>query len=262
MQGLMQDWPLTVDRILDHAARWHGGREVVTRSIEGPIMRTTWGEIHGRAKRLSNALLGLGIRPGERVATLAWNSGRHIEAWYAIMGIGAVCHTLNPRLFADQLCYIINHAQDRTIFTDETFLPLLMERRADMPSVERLIVLADPDRRKRQGIDWRALLGSISSTRTDPIAPGAGSTSRPRAGCATPRARREIPKGVLYSHRSNFLHTLVTLQQRRDGPVGAGHRPGRGADVPRQRLGFDVLLPGGRRQADHAGAEDGRRLDP
>jgi acyl-CoA synthetase (AMP-forming)/AMP-acid ligase II len=118
MLGLMQDWPLTVDKILEHAGDWHGGREVVSRSVEGPIVRTTYGEIRDRAKRLSGALLAFGVQPGDRVATLAWNSGRHIEAWYAVMGIGAVCHTLNPRLFIDQICYIVNHAQDRIIFTE------------------------------------------------------------------------------------------------------------------------------------------------
>src|SRR5947208_2940669 len=143
MQGLMQDWPLTVDRILDHAADWHAGREVVSRSVEGPIVRTTYGEIRDRAKRLSNALLDLGIRRGDRVATLAWNSARHIEAWYAIMGIGAVCHTLNPRLFADQLCYIINHAEDKVIFTDLTFAAILAEHRAKLPTVKHVVVLTD-----------------------------------------------------------------------------------------------------------------------
>src|SRR5688572_1810437 len=118
MLGLMQDWPLTVDKILDHAQAWHGDREIVSRSVEGPTDRTTYAKVHARAKRLSSALLDLGVRPGDRVATLAWNTARHLEAWYAIMGIGAVCHTLNPRLFVDQLCYIINHAQDRLILTD------------------------------------------------------------------------------------------------------------------------------------------------
>src|SRR6202158_3444763 len=100
MLGLMQNWPLTVDRILDHANAWHGDREIVSRSVEGDIVRTTYAEMHQRARRVSNALLALGVRPGDRVATLAWNTARHMEAWYGIMGIGAVCHTLNPRLFA------------------------------------------------------------------------------------------------------------------------------------------------------------------
>ena len=143
MLGLMQDWPLTVGKLLDHAAQWHGDREVVSRSVEGPIVRTTYGEIRDRARCLSNALLSFGIQPGDRVGTLAWNSARHLEAWYAIMGIGAVCHTINPRLFVDQICYIINHAQDRIIFTDLTFLPVLIDNQANMPSVERFIVLTD-----------------------------------------------------------------------------------------------------------------------
>ena len=103
MHGLMQDWPLTVDKILDHAKNWHGDREIVSRSVEGPIVRTTYAQTHERAKRLSNALKILGVKPGDRVATLAWNTARHIEAWYGIMGMGAICHTLNPRLFAEQL---------------------------------------------------------------------------------------------------------------------------------------------------------------
>jgi fatty-acyl-CoA synthase len=120
LMGLMQDWPLTVDRILDHGAEWHPRREVVTRTVEGPIARTSYAELRTRARRLTNAMTALGVQPGDRVATLAWNTARHMEAWYAIMGMGAVCHTLNPRLFADQLCYIINHAEDRLIFSDLT----------------------------------------------------------------------------------------------------------------------------------------------
>jgi len=211
MRGLMQEWPLTVDKLLDHAAEWHGAREVVTRSVEGPIVRTTYGEIRDRAKRLSNALIGLGVAPGDRVATLAWNSGRHMEAWYSIMGIGAVCHTLNPRLFADQLCYIINHAQDRIIFTDLTFLPTLIEHRARMPSVERFIVLTDEGRMKDV-----ALKGALSSeslieaNSADCVWGGFGEETA--CGLCYTSGTTGNPKGVLYSHRSNFLHTLVTLQ--------------------------------------------------
>jgi len=211
MLGLMQDWPLTVDRILDHAGSWHAGREVVTRSVEGPIVRTTYGEIKDRAKRLSNALLGLGIRPGDRVATLAWNSGRHIEAWYAVMGIGAVCHTLNPRLFADQLCYIINHAQDRIIFTDLTFLPVLLEHRHRMPTVERFIVLADQDRVDKAGFAGALSSETLIETHGADCLWG-GFDERTACGLCYTSGTTGNPKGVLYSHRSNFLHTLVTLQ--------------------------------------------------
>src|ERR1700757_1129560 len=143
MLGLMQNWPLTVDRILTHAKTWNGGREIVTRSVEGPIERTTYANVHERALRLSNALVALGIEPGDRVATLAWNTARHMEAWYAIMGMGAVCHTLNPRLFVDQLRYIVNHAQDRIIFADLSFLPTLVRLRAEISSVEHVVVMTD-----------------------------------------------------------------------------------------------------------------------
>ncbi|RZJ44839.1 MAG: long-chain fatty acid--CoA ligase, partial [Brevundimonas sp.] len=107
MLGLMQDWPLTVDKIITHANNWHGHREVVTRSVEGPIVRATYAEIHSRARRVTSVLQDWGVQTGDRIATLAWNTGRHMEVWYGIMGMGAVCHTLNPRLFPEQLAYII-----------------------------------------------------------------------------------------------------------------------------------------------------------
>jgi fatty-acyl-CoA synthase len=211
MLGLMQDWPLTVDKILDHAAEWHGGREVVTRSVEGPIVRTTYGEIRRRAKRLSSALAELGIKPGDRVATLAWNSGRHMEAWYAIMGMGAVCHTLNPRLFAEQLCYIINHAGDRIIFTDLTFLPTLIENRARMPSVERFIVLTDAAHFKSVTLEGALCSETLIEQAGGDCAWG-GFDEQAACGLCYTSGTTGNPKGVLYSHRSNFLHTLVTLQ--------------------------------------------------
>ena len=211
MLGLMQHWPLTVDRILDHAATWHGEREVVSRSIEGPIVRTTYAQIHERAKRLSSALIGLGVQPGDRVATLAWNTGRHMEAWYAIMGIGAVCHTLNPRLFAEQLCYIINHAQDRIIFTDLTFLPVLLRNRANLPSVEHIVVMTDEAHMgEAAGLDALCFESLVEQHSADAI--WGGFDENTACGLCYTSGTTGDPKGVLYSHRSNFLHTLVTLQ--------------------------------------------------
>jgi fatty-acyl-CoA synthase len=207
----MQDWPLTVDRILDHAAAWHGERQVVTRSLEGPIVRTTYDEIRERAKRFSNALLALGVEPGDRIATLAWNSGRHMEAWYAIMGIGAVCHTLNPRLFVDQLCYIINHAGDRIIVTDTTFLPTLLERRSMMPTVEHFIVLGDEGVVRSVGADGLLASETLIETHDANCAWG-GFDEKTACGLCYTSGTTGNPKGVLYSHRSNYLHTLATLQ--------------------------------------------------
>ncbi len=211
MLGLMQNWPLTVDRILDHANDWHGDREVVSRSIEGPIVRSTYSQIHERAKRVSNLLSGLGIEPGDRVATLAWNTGRHIETWYGAMGIGAVCHTLNPRLFAEQLCYIVNHAEDRVIFVDLTFAPILLEHRDKMPTVEHVIVLTDADHMKGVTLPG-ALCYETLLERSSPEAVWGGFDENAACGLCYTSGTTGNPKGVLYSHRSNFLHTLVSLQ--------------------------------------------------
>ncbi len=209
MQGRMQDWPLTVDRIIDHAKSWHGGREIVTRSVEGPIVRTTYAEVHGRAKRVSNVLRNLGVQQGDRVATLAWNTARHIEAWYGIMGIGAVCHTLNPRLFSEQLFYIINHAEDRVIFTDLTFLPVLNQIRDQIPTVKQIIVFTDAAHMTAElpgALCYETLVGEAS----DQCAWGGFDESTPAGLCYTSGTTGN-PKGVQYSHRSNFLHTLVTM---------------------------------------------------
>ncbi|WP_309644822.1 long-chain-fatty-acid--CoA ligase [Phenylobacterium sp.] len=209
MHGLMQDWPLTVDKILDHAKAWHGAREVVSRSVEGAIVRTTYEQIHARAQRVSNALLALGVQPGDRIATLAWNTGRHIEAWYGIMGIGAICHTLNPRLFAEQLCYIVNHAEDKLIFTDLTFLPMLLEQRAKMPTVKHIVVLTDPD---HMPTDFPgALCFETLVEQASPDCAWGGFDENTAAGLCYTSGTTGNPKGVLYSHRSNFLHTLVTM---------------------------------------------------
>jgi len=211
----MQDGALTVDKILDHAAQWHGAREVVSRSVEGPIVRATWGDIRQRAKRLSNALLTMGVKPGDRVATLAWNSARHIEAWYAIMGLGAVCHTLNPRLFADQLVYIVNHAEDRIIITDETFLATLKDVLPRCPSVERIIVLCDADRLKtldlKGGLEAALSSETLIATHGDTCVWG-GFPEETACGLCYTSGTTGNPKGVLYSHRSNYLHSLLALQ--------------------------------------------------
>ncbi len=210
MLGLMQNWPLTVDKIIDHAANWHGDREVVSRSVEGPIVRTTYAAIRERAKRLSNALAALGVQPGDRVATLAWNTGRHMEAWYAIMGMGAVCHTLNPRLFAEQLCYIVNHAEDRIIFTDLTFLPVLLENRAKMPTVQHFVVMTDREGMKGVSFPGALCFEDLVEQHSADFTWG-GFDENTAAGLCYTSGTTGNPKGVLYSHRTNFLHTLVTM---------------------------------------------------
>ena len=211
MLGLMQNWPLTVDKILDHASHWHGDREIIGRSVEGPITRTTYAAMHERAKRLTNALAAMGIKPGDRVATLAWNTSRHIEVWYAIMGMGAVCHTLNPRLFAEQLCYIVNHAEDRIIFTDLTFLPTLLEHRDKMPKVEKVVVMTDADHMVEADYPGALCFETLVEQHSADATWG-GFDENSACGLCYTSGTTGNPKGVLYSHRSNFLHTLTTLQ--------------------------------------------------
>ena len=211
MLGLMQDWPLTVDRILDHARNWHPDREVVTRSVEGPVVRTTYAEIHARAKRVSDVLKGWDVKVGDRVATLAWNTGRHIEAWYGIMGIGAVCHTLNPRLFPEQLAYIINHAEDRIIFVDLTFIPLLEAVLPHCPTVERVVVMTDELHMPATKLPGAECYEALLSTASEAVEWG-GFDELTACGLCYTSGTTGNPKGVLYSHRSNFIHTLLGLQ--------------------------------------------------
>ncbi len=211
MLGLMQDWPLTVDKIIDHAKNWHGDREVVTRSVEGPITRTTYGQIHDRAKRVSNALKAWGVKPGDRVATLAWNNDRHIETWYGVMGIGAVCHTLNPRLFPEQLVYIINHAEDRIIFVDLTFVPLLEAILPHIPKVERVIVMTDEAHMPATKLPKAEAYERVVAGQSADVVWGDFEENTACGLCYTSGTTGN-PKGVLYSHRSNFLHTFMAMQ--------------------------------------------------
>jgi fatty-acyl-CoA synthase len=210
MLGLMQDWPLTVDKILDHAKRWHPQTEVVTRTVEGPIVRTNYGEIHDRAKRVSNALKSWGVKLGDRVATLAWNTHRHLETWYGIMGIGAVCHTLNPRLHPEQIGWIINHAEDKVIFVDLTFVPLLEKILPHCRSVERVIVLTDhwnmPQTRLPRADCYERVIAAQSND-----CQWGGFDENTACGLCYTSGTTGNPKGVLYSHRSNFIHCLVGL---------------------------------------------------
>jgi fatty-acyl-CoA synthase len=143
MHGLMQDWPLLCHKILDHAATQHGAREIVSRSVEGPIVRTTYAQTRLRALKAAQLLEREGFAAGDRIATLAWNTARHLEAWYGIMGMGGVYHTLNPRLFPEQIAWIMNHAEDKALFVDLTFVPLAEKIVPQVPSVKRVIVFTD-----------------------------------------------------------------------------------------------------------------------
>jgi fatty-acyl-CoA synthase len=208
MLGLMQDWPLLCHRIIDHAAAMHGGRKVISRSVEGPFHTTTYKEVRARALRVAQRLERDGIRQGDRVATLAWNTWRHLESWYGILGIGAVYHTVNPRLFPEQIVWIVNHAEDRAMFVDLTFVPLLEKIADKLPSIERYIVLTDlahmPQTALKNAVAYEEWLkeadGDFKWKSFD---------ENTAAGMCYTSGTTGNPKGVLYSHRSNVLHAFM-----------------------------------------------------
>jgi acyl-CoA synthetase (AMP-forming)/AMP-acid ligase II len=208
MQGLMQDWPLVVSSIIDHAHLNHPEREIVTRSVEGPIHRYTYRDMHGRSKRFAKALTRLGVKQGGVVATLAWNTYRHMEAWYGIMGIGAVCHTLNPRLFPEQLIYIANHAEDQYLLLDLTFVPLAEAIAAKLPTIKGYIILTDrahmPQTKLPNALCYEDLLAA-----EDENFDWVKVDERAAAGLCYTSGTTGNPKGVVYSHRSNVLHALT-----------------------------------------------------
>src|ERR1700737_1772521 len=165
MLGLMQEWPLLCHRIIDHAALNHADRPIITRSVEGDIHTTNYAEIRTRALRVAQRLERDGIRLGDRVATLAWNTWRHFEAWYGIMGIGAVYHTVNPRLFPEQIAWIINHAEPRVLLTDLTFLPLVEKLADKLAGIERYVELPDaahlPETSLRHAVAYEQWIGEV-----------------------------------------------------------------------------------------------------
>ena len=205
MHGLMQDQPLLISSLITFADRFHGSTEIVSRTIEGPIHRYTYRDAHARSQRLANALVRLGVKEADRIGTLAWNGFRHFEIYFAVSGMGAVCHTINPRLFAEQIVYIINHAEDKYICFDITFAPLIAKLKPQCPKVKGWVAMTDrahmlkevPDAlcfeelvaTERDRFDWPELDERAASS----LCYTSGTTGN--------------PKGVLYSHRSTVLHS-------------------------------------------------------
>jgi 3-(methylthio)propionyl---CoA ligase len=202
--GQMMDVPLNVSSLIKHAARYAGDTEIVSRRVEGDIHRYTYRDCEQRSKQLAQALIRLGVAAGERIGTLAWNGYRHVEAYYGVTGFGAVCHTINPRLFPEQIAYIVNHADDSYVLFDTTFAALVDVIAPQCPKVKGWIALADEAHLPSMGtpvFSYETLLAAEDGNFEWPVL-----DERAASNLCYTSGTTGNPKGVLYSHRSQVLH--------------------------------------------------------
>jgi fatty-acyl-CoA synthase len=195
--GAMQDWPLRITRLMDHAEREHGNREIVALRADSSTIRSNWKQLAHDARRMGQALERLGVRPGDRVATLAMNHDRHLASWFGVVGMGGVLHTLNPRLFEDQLAYIVDHAEDRVLLYDPVFEPLVQRLRPRLGSIAKAI------RFDSEFDEWLAAEDGDFRWHE-------GDEREPCGLCYTSGTTGN-PKGVLYEHRSTVLHAMSII---------------------------------------------------
>jgi fatty-acyl-CoA synthase len=258
LMGLMQDRPLLISSLLEYARTYHPAREIVTRTVEGPLHRTNYAQLAGRAAQVADALRQFGIGAGDRVATLGWNTYRHLEVFFAVSGLGAVLHTVNPRLFEQQIEYILAHGGARVVFADATFLPLLARLKSALPAVELVIPFGGEDPAHLEALaptlPYEAFLARGRTTFVWPEFDERSASSL----CYTSGTTGQ-PKGVLYSHRSTVLHSLAVAQK---GAMNLGcddtiiaiapmyHANAWGMPYVAAMVGARLLLPGPRHDAD------------
>lgn len=207
MEGLMMEVPLLISSLIRHADRYHGDAEIVSRTVEGPVHRYTYRDAHVRARRLARALVRLGVTPGDRIGTLAWNGYRHFELYYAVSGMGAVTHTINPRLFHDQLAYIINHAEDNVVFFDLSFVALVEKLAPACRSVRHWVAMTDREHAPPPPLGLLCYEDLVAAESDDFDWPQFDENTA-AALCYTSGTTGN-PKGVLFSHRSTILHAYA-----------------------------------------------------
>jgi acyl-CoA synthetase (AMP-forming)/AMP-acid ligase II len=210
MLGLMQQRPLLISSLLDYGERYHAGTEIVSRSVEGPIHRSSWGEVAARAKRVANALRRLGVTQGERVATLAWNHNRHLEIYFGVTCSGAVLHTVNPRLFPEQVRFIIGDAEASHVFFDVSFAALVEQLAPHLPSVRGYVALCARDALPSINVPNLLCYEDLLAAETDEYAWPMFDENTASALCYTSGTTGN-PKGVLQSHRSAVLHSFSLM---------------------------------------------------
>ena len=208
MLGLMMNVPLMISSLIRHADTYHGDTEIVSRTIEGPIHRYGYRDAHTRARRLARALSRLGVKGGDRVGTLAWNTYRHFELYYGVSGMGGVVHTINPRLFHDQLVYIVNDAEDEIVFFDLGFAPLVEKLAPACRRVKHWVALTDRAHRPPAQIPGLACYEELLAAENDDFEWPVFDENTAAALCYTSGTTGN-PKGVLFSHRSTILHALA-----------------------------------------------------
>jgi len=199
VQGTMQDWELRVPHLIDYAAREHGTREIVTRWPDGSIERSNWAGVATEARKLSQAFAGFGLQKGDRIATFAMNHHRHLAAWYGAIGFGGVIHTVNIRLFDEDLIYIMNHAEDKVLMYDAAFQPIIDRLKPHLKTVEHYIIFDDA-----------ASYGALIAAQDGNYEWATGDERDPCMLCYTSGTTGN-PKGVLYQHRSTMLHAKTEI---------------------------------------------------
>jgi acyl-CoA synthetase (AMP-forming)/AMP-acid ligase II len=252
LQGLMMDYPLTVDRILEHANRMFPHKKIKTKLPGGEMHEYTYADLYRRVKRLGNLLVGLGVESGDRVGTFSWNNFQHLELYYGVPGAGAVCHTLNIRLFPEQLAYIINHAEDKVIFVDGTLLPLLQRISEHLGQVEHFVLFNTPPgvevNLPGQIHQYEELMAAASENFQWRV-----EDERQAMGLCYTSGTTGHPKGALYSHRSMYLHTLGSLLATSLGVTEADtvlpvvpqfHAMAWGIPYSAAMVGADMVMPG------------------
>lgn len=207
MSGKMMHKQLTISSLIEHAGRYHGGTTVTSVETSGEVVHSNWGEVEANARKLASALKRLGLEMGDRAATIAWNNRRHLEIYFGVAGGGFVCHTINPRLFPEQLIYIINHAEDKVLFIDSTFVPAVAKLKPHLTGLQHVVLMGPRDDRAAEQIEGLLFYDELLAADGDDCTWPEIDENQPSSLCYTSGTTGH-PKGVQYTHRTNVLHTL------------------------------------------------------